>query len=118
MNIHIMGSNVCVRCLGREATLVCEKLYEKRWSALEPGQNGPDSMTDPASSVYYSHITRMTLPVIYTDIINRRGIVLRAPIGVFLGRPDFLLCILVYTFGVRKKVRTTRCSLYFSSLTY
>jgi hypothetical protein len=35
MNIHIMGSNVCVRCLGREATLVCEKLYEKRWSALE-----------------------------------------------------------------------------------
>ena len=35
MNIHIMGSNVCVPCLGREAALVYEKLNEKRGSALE-----------------------------------------------------------------------------------
>ena len=45
-----MGSNLWVRCLGRDVTLVYEKLYEKRGAALELGQNCPDSTTDPASS--------------------------------------------------------------------
>jgi hypothetical protein len=35
MNVHIMGSNVCVRCLVRKATLVYEKLNEKWGSAIE-----------------------------------------------------------------------------------